>query len=118
MLGHTGNLAATIKAIECIDHCLANILKTIESTGAELLITADHGNADCLVDPISHQPHTAHTTARVPFVYVGRAAHITHTNGTLADIAPTMLTLLALRIPTEMTGTSLLALQHTQAIKE
>ena len=64
------------------------------------------------MDPNSHQPHTAHTTARVPFVYVGRAAHITHTNGTLADIAPTMLALLALSTPSEMTGIPLLALQE------
>lgn len=109
MLGHTGNLQATIQAIECIDHCLGAILKAIQYTGTELLITADHGNADCLVDPVNQQPHTAHTTARVPFVYVGQLAHITRTNGTLADIAPTMLKLLGLSPPPEMTGTSLLS---------
>lgn len=107
MIGHTGNFQATIQAIETLDSCLAQVLEALTSVGGEAIITADHGNAECMFDAITQQAHTAHTLERVPFVYVGRKASITHTTGTLADIAPTLLTLLGLPIPTDMTGATL-----------
>ena len=111
MVGHTGNFPATVQAIETLDQCLAKVCATLEHAGGELIITADHGNADCLFDPQTHQAHTAHTTARVPFVYVGKPATLLKEQGTLKDIAPTMLQLLGLPIPPEMSGTPLIALK-------
>ncbi len=111
MVGHTGNFPATVQAIETLDQCLAKVCEALERQGGELMITADHGNADCLFDPQTHQAHTAHTTARVPFVYVGKPASILKEQGTLADIAPTILRLLGLSIPLEMSGTPLIALK-------
>jgi 2,3-bisphosphoglycerate-independent phosphoglycerate mutase len=110
MVGHSGNLPATIKAIETIDTCLNRIQKTILSVGGELLITADHGNAEMMFDPSTHQPHTAHTSNLVPFIYLGRKAEIINKNGKLSDIAPTILTLMNLPVPKEMTGQSLVKL--------
>jgi 2,3-bisphosphoglycerate-independent phosphoglycerate mutase len=110
MVGHSGNLAATIKAIETIDHCLGQIQKTLAEAGGELLITADHGNAEMMYDHSTHQAHTAHTSNLVPFIYVGRKAEIINKNGKLSDIAPTLLTLMNLPKPQEMTGQSLLKL--------
>ncbi len=111
MVGHTGNVAATVKAIEAIDVALARILEAVLATGGEMLITADHGNAEEMFDPITGQPHTAHTTNPVPLIYVGRPAVIAP-HGALEDIAPTMLTLMGLPIPTEMTGHSLVELRR------
>lgn len=110
MLGHTGNLLAAIRAIETLDACLAKITAALLSVGGEALITADHGNAECMFDKETHQPHTAHTTERVPCLYVGRPAHFVTSNGTLADIAPTLLYLLNISQPSEMTGKALLKL--------
>lgn len=110
MVGHSGNLPATIKAIEVIDECLKKITHAIIKTGGELLITADHGNAEQMFDKNTNQPHTAHTSDPVPFIFIGRKAEITHENGKLSDIAPTLLTLLGLPIPSEMTGKTLLHL--------
>src|SRR4029079_13774688 len=76
MLGHTGNLPSTIKAIETIDACLKKIITALQSVGGEAIITADHGNAEIMFDHCTHQAHTAHTTELVPFVYVGRPATI------------------------------------------
>lgn len=110
MLGHTGNLHATQEAITCIDECIAKIVNSLKKQGGEAIITADHGNAECMYDAKTHQAHTAHTTEPVPFIYIGRPAKITQesASGTLADIAPTLLTLLDLPKPKEMTGESLL----------
>jgi 2,3-bisphosphoglycerate-independent phosphoglycerate mutase len=108
MIGHTGNFDATVTAVEIIDQCLGRIITALKETGGEAIITADHGNAECMFDEQSKQPHTAHTHELVPFVYIGRNATITHNDGTLADIAPTLLKLMDLRQPAEMTGRSLI----------
>jgi 2,3-bisphosphoglycerate-independent phosphoglycerate mutase len=110
MVGHTGNFNATVKAIETIDHCLGKIIQAIQVVGGECLITADHGNAEMMYDPKTKQPHTAHTSDPVPFIYVGRPAIICSQTGKLSDVAPTMLTLLNLPIPAAMTGKSLIQL--------
>jgi len=109
MVGHTGNFAATVKAIECIDACLGQIITALQQVNGEVIITADHGNAECMYDELTQQPHTAHTSDLVPFVYYGRPANITQPAGTLADIAPTLLYLMNLPQPKEMTGRSLLS---------
>jgi 2,3-bisphosphoglycerate-independent phosphoglycerate mutase len=103
MVGHTGNVDAAIKAIEAIDAALGRILDAALAVGGELLITADHGNAEEMFDPKTGQQHTAHTTNPVPLIYVGRPAVIAG-GGALQDIAPTMLHVMGLPIPNEMTG--------------
>ncbi len=113
MVGHTGNLDATINAIEVIDQCLARIVNTLEKIGGEALITADHGNAECMFDHTTGQPHTAHTSNSVPVIYVGRQAEPTTAEGVLYDIAPTLLSLLNIKIPHEMTGKALFKLLPT-----
>lgn len=110
MLGHTGNLPATIKAIETIDTCLEKIITALQSVGGEAIITADHGNAEIMFDHCTHQAHTAHTNELVPLIYVGRHATIAKKQGILSDIAPTMLYLINLTQPKEMTGEPLLNL--------
>lgn len=104
MLGHTGCFDATVIACEVIDNCLNCVLETLAEVGGEAIITADHGNAECMYDPKTQQPHTAHTTNLVPVIYVGREAKVTTDKGVLYDIAPTLLYLLGLDIPKEMTG--------------
>ena len=103
MVGHTGDFDATVKAIEAVDQALGKVVEAVEKAGGEMLITADHGNAEQLFDFETGQPHTAHTTNPVPLVYVGRPAEMAST-GALEDIAPTMLRLMDLPIPPEMTG--------------
>ncbi len=110
MVGHTGHFDAAVKAIETLDTCLGRIIAALRAVGGEAVITADHGNAEQMFDPATQQPHTAHTSDPVPFIYVGRPASITKENGKLSDIAPTLLTLLGLPIPKEMTGQSLIKL--------
>jgi 2,3-bisphosphoglycerate-independent phosphoglycerate mutase len=110
MVGHTGNYEATLKAIETIDHSLAQIMAALKETNGEMIITADHGNAECMYDEKTHQPHTAHTSDPVPFVYIGRAAKIVNNKGNLSDIAPTILYLMGIDTPKEMTGKNLLEL--------
>lgn len=107
MVGHTGNFAATVKAIEVIDTCLARVVAAIEKAGGEMLITADHGNAEKMENQQTHQPHTAHTTNLVPLIYIGRDLKLV-SQGVLSDIAPTMLELMGLEQPSEMTGRSLI----------
>ncbi len=109
MVGHSGNLAAAIKAIEALDICLGRVVSTMQQCGGEVLITADHGNAEQMIDRTTHQAHTAHTLNPVPFIYVGRKAKISDT-GALQDIAPTMLSLMGVPQPSEMTGKSLVTL--------
>lgn len=112
MVGHTGDFSATVSAIEVLDTCLARIVKALEAVGGEALITADHGNAEYMFDHKTQQPHTAHTLAKVPFIYIGRPAVCPYPEGVLADIAPTMIYLLGLDLPKEMTGRSLVQLKE------
>lgn len=112
MVGHSGNFDATVKAIEAIDAALGRILEATLAAGGEMLITADHGNAEEMFDPVTGQMHTAHTINPVPLIYVGRPAVMAPT-GALEDIAPTMLTLMGLPIPREMTGHPLVELRTT-----
>ena len=107
MVGHSGNFNAAVKAIETLDDCLARLLVSIEKAGGEMLVTADHGNAEKMFDKETGQPHTAHTTNPVPFVYFGREAKM-ESRGALSDVAPTMLYLMGIEQPTEMTGRSLI----------
>jgi 2,3-bisphosphoglycerate-independent phosphoglycerate mutase len=106
MVGHTGSLTAAIKAVESVDVCLADVTAAIDQVGGEMLITADHGNVEQMLDESSGQSHTAHTTNLVPFLFHGRPATIAD-SGSLKDIAPTMLYLLDLSQPAEMTGSPL-----------
>ncbi|MCW8945244.1 MAG: 2,3-bisphosphoglycerate-independent phosphoglycerate mutase, partial [Sedimenticola sp.] len=107
MVGHTGQFDAAVKAIEALDLCLGRVVTALRKVGGEMLITADHGNAEQMEDRENDQPHTAHTQNPVPLVYVGRPAQLKD-NGALCDIAPTLLTLMGLPIPSEMQGHSLL----------
>jgi 2,3-bisphosphoglycerate-independent phosphoglycerate mutase len=107
MVGHSGKLEPTIKAVETVDTCLGRIDLAVRAKGGAMLITADHGNAEMMHDPATGQAHTAHTLNLVPFLYVGRPAHIA-TGGALQDIAPTMLKLMGLPQPAEMTGRPLI----------
>ena len=112
MVGHTGKLMPTIQAIEAIDRALARIVSAIQQAQGELLITADHGNAECLFDTANQQPHTAHTTSKVPLVYIGKAnVTANQSEGTLKDIAPSILQLKSLPIPSEMTGVPLFSVK-------
>ena len=111
MVGHTGNLPAAIQAIETIDICLGKIITALQSVGGEALITADHGNAELMFDEKTGQPHTAHTHELVPLIYMGRSAEISKKNGVLSDIAPTLLYLLGIAQPKEMTGQTLFKLK-------
>jgi 2,3-bisphosphoglycerate-independent phosphoglycerate mutase len=108
MVGHTGVFTAAVKAVETLDACLARIVDAVRETGAHCIITADHGNVEQMKDPSTGQAHTAHTCEPVPLVYVGPAEIELASGGMLSDVAPTLLTLMGLPIPTEMTGRSLL----------
>ena len=107
MVGHTGDLSAAIDAVEAIDKNLGRVVATMQEIGGEVLITADHGNAETMRDELNNQPHTAHTINLVPFLYVGRPARLADT-GALEDIAPTLLMMMGLPQPSEMTGHSLI----------
>ena len=122
MVGHTGNFDATVKAIEALDRCLDNIVSACLRAGGELLITADHGNAEQMraeTQAGKTQPHTAHTSNPVPLLFISeRHARMEKAgSGALCDIAPTMLHLMGLAQPEEMTGRPLLALQEQPAAK-
>lgn len=108
MVGHTGNLEAATRAIEVLDECVGKTVMAMQEIGGEVLITADHGNAETMLDPESRQPHTAHTLNLVPLLYVGRKARIAE-HGALQDVAPTLLAMMGLPQPPEMTGRSLLS---------
>ena len=112
MVGHTGVLEAAIKAVETVDACVGRIVDATLAKGGSLVVTADHGNCEQMVDPASGGPHTAHTTFDVPLIVVepdieGKRLR---EGGRLADIAPTILELMGLPIPEQMTGTPLLKL--------
>jgi 2,3-bisphosphoglycerate-independent phosphoglycerate mutase len=106
MVGHSGKLEPTIKAIEAVDAQLGRIYKAVKENNGNWLITADHGNAELMVDPATGGPHTAHTTNPVPFIWIGDDAehYRLRTDGSLRDISPTLLNLLDLGLPKEMTG--------------
>lgn len=110
MVGHSGNMDAAIKAIETLDVCIGRVVKAMQSTGGEVILTADHGNAEQMQDHITQQAHTAHTLNPVPFLYVGRPAKLADT-GSLRDIAPSLLCMMGLPQPDEMTGHSLIYLK-------
>jgi 2,3-bisphosphoglycerate-independent phosphoglycerate mutase len=107
MVGHTGVLPAVIRAVETVDGCLARVLASADRTGASVLITADHGNCEMMVDPVTGGVHTAHTTNPVPFVAVRGETAALRRGGSLRDVAPTVLHLLGIEQPAEMTGRSL-----------
>ncbi len=116
MVGHTGSLVAAVAAVEAVDHCLGVTLEAVRASHGELLITADHGNVEQMSDPVSGQSHTAHTTNPVPLLYFGRPATAL-TGGSLRDIAPTMLYLLGITAPAEMTGRPLLELADSPVVE-
>lgn len=107
MVGHTGVFEAAVKAVEAVDECLGRVVDALEAKNAKILITADHGNADCLIDPETKDVFTAHTTNPVPLIVMG-AGDVKLNRGKLADLAPTMLDLMGLEKPAEMTGESLI----------
>ena len=107
MVGHTGSLEAAIKAIETIDECVGRVVEAINNQSGVLLITADHGNAEQMIDYKTGEPHTAHTTNPVPLILVGME-NAKLREGRLADLAPTMLDIIGLDKPEEMTGESLI----------
>ncbi|MBL4741371.1 MAG: phosphoglycerate mutase (2,3-diphosphoglycerate-independent) [Idiomarina sp.] len=109
MVGHTGDFEAAVKACEAVDHSVGRVIKALQAIGGEALITADHGNAEQMSDASTGQAHTAHTSELVPFIYVGRDA--SPRNGILSDVAPTMLHLMGLEQPHEMTGKTLMTLK-------
>ena len=110
MVGPTGSLPAAIKACEAVDAGLGRALVALQAKGGAMVVTADHGNCEMMVDPVTGGPHTAHTTNPVPVILVGgpAGAHLRH-GGRLADLAPTLLALMGLPLPPEMTGQSLIA---------
>ena len=109
MVGHTGILEAAITAVEAVDHCLGRLETAIKSVGGGLLVTADHGNAEIMLDPDIGGPHTAHTCNLVPLILVGDGlAGVSLEDGKLADVSPTVLALMGLDLPAEMTGRPLL----------
>lgn len=107
MVGHTGNMEATIKAIEALDKCIPQVVSAVQSIGGQLFITADHGNADCMLDENGNQ-WTAHSLNPVPFLAICNQPVTLREGGTLADVAPTMLDIMGLKKPSEMTGESLI----------
>jgi 2,3-bisphosphoglycerate-independent phosphoglycerate mutase len=108
MVGHTGSMPATLAAVEVVDQCLTRVMAAAQSTGATVLVTADHGNCEIMIDPETGGPHTAHTTSPVPFVVVDpRGAAPLRSGGSLRDVGPTVMELLGLERPKEMTGRDL-----------
>ncbi|MCB5188501.1 2,3-bisphosphoglycerate-independent phosphoglycerate mutase [Methylobacillus caricis] len=114
MVGHSGDIDASIKAVETIDTCINRIVKAMESIGGQMIITADHGNVEMMRDYENNQPHTQHTTNLVPLVFVGRAASLAVPGtGSLCDLAPSLLAMMGLPQPQEMTGKSLVSFTET-----
>jgi 2,3-bisphosphoglycerate-independent phosphoglycerate mutase len=112
MVGHTGDFAAAVAAVEVLDECLGRLEEAIREVGGQMLITADHGNVEKMSDDQTGQAHTAHTSEPVPLVYLGPEPVQFRPGGTLADVAPTLLTLMRLEVPAEMTGRSLVRIQE------
>ena len=111
MVGHTGILAAAIQAVETLDTCIGRVMTAIGETGGQMLITADHGNCEQMLDHESGQPHTAHTSEPVPLIYFGPQSLTLASGGSLQDVAPTLLDLMHIDLPQEMTGRSLASLR-------
>ena len=109
MVGHSGKLEPAIAAVETLDECLARLEQAIEAVGGQMLVTADHGNVEQMRDPQNDQEHTAHTSNLVPLVYVGGQRLNLRPRGSLCDVAPTLLQLMQLEVPPEMTGKTLIA---------
>ena len=107
MVGHTGVFAAAVKAVEAVDDSVGRVIQALEETGGQCLITADHGNAEQMLDPSTGQVHTAHTCERVPLIYAG-PSQVKLKDGALSDLAPTLLELMNIKQPEEMTGQSLI----------
>ena len=110
MVGHTGIFDAAVKACEAVDASIGRIVEALKEVGGECLITADHGNAEQMMNEETGQAHTAHTSLPVPLIYVGRDAQPVE-GGKLSDLAPTMLTLMGMDVPPEMTGKPLMILK-------
>jgi len=108
MVGHTGVIEAAVKAIEVVDYCLGKVVNKVLDHNGTVFITADHGNAESMIDHSTGKPMTAHTTNLVPFTYVSKEVGTLRSGGILADIAPTILTKMELDIPSEMSGKSLI----------
>ena len=111
MVGHTGNFDAAVRAVEALDDCVGRCVDAMLAAGGEVLITADHGNCEQMDDKIHHQPHTQHTTNVVPFCYVSPRSATIATGGALKDVAPTLLAMMGVPVPAEMTGHSLIQYQ-------
>ena len=109
MVGHTGDLDAAIRACEAVDRGLGRVLAALDRAGGAMIVTADHGNCETMIDPDTGGPHTAHTLNPVPVILVGGPSGATLRDGRLADLAPTLLQLMGLKQPPEMTGESLIA---------
>ena len=107
MVGHTGNLAAAIAAVETVDTCVGELVVATEAVNGQILLTADHGNCDVMWDSKARSPHTAHTTNLVPLILVNGNDRTHLTNGRLADIAPSLLAMMGIDKPARMTGKSL-----------
>ena len=108
MVGHTGVVEAGIKAVEAVDDGLGLALAALAEVGGAMIVTADHGNCEMMIDPVTKGPHTAHTLNPVPVILVGGPPGARLRNGRLADLAPTLLALMGLPQPAEMTGQSLI----------
>ncbi|MCB2109594.1 MAG: 2,3-bisphosphoglycerate-independent phosphoglycerate mutase [Defluviimonas sp.] len=108
MVGHTGVLNAAIAAVEAVDRGLGRVVAELAKVGGAMIVTADHGNCETMIDPVTGGPHTAHTTNPVPVILVGGPAGVRLGNGRLADLAPTLLDLMGMPLPPEMTGRSLI----------
>ncbi|MBM4203189.1 MAG: 2,3-bisphosphoglycerate-independent phosphoglycerate mutase [Gammaproteobacteria bacterium] len=115
MVGHTGVLPAAIKAVEKLDESLGRIMAAVDATGSQMLITADHGNCEQMLDHESGQPHTAHTCEPVPLIYYGSQALTFKSGGSLKDVAPTLLDLMHIEQPEEMNGDSLATIRARQS---
>ena len=114
MVGHTGVMEAAIKAVEVVDTCLGRLRDAVEQVGGLLIVTADHGNIEQMKDPVTGGPHTAHTLLDVPIIVVNaRIGRLSLKDGRLADVAPTLLDLIGMEKPSQMTGISLV--QRTEA---
>jgi 2,3-bisphosphoglycerate-independent phosphoglycerate mutase len=108
MVGHTGVFEAAVKAVETVDSCLGRIVSAVLKAGGKAMVIADHGNAEQMIDYQTGAPHTAHTTYPVPCILIGADSSSTlRKDGALCDVAPTMLKLMGLEVPAEMSGESL-----------
>jgi 2,3-bisphosphoglycerate-independent phosphoglycerate mutase len=117
MVGHTGDLKAAIKAVEAVDRCLGRLEEAVRKAGGAIFVTADHGNAEMMHDHATGQAHTAHTMNLVPAILVNAPKGVMRlADGRLADVAPTLIELMGLERPAEMTGASLLVRDQERAI--